>query len=194
MKIISTRHFRPVTAALMLSLALACPAWASGSVEEILQRFVEDYRSDPMLVDATFGIEVGDERFHVTARRTESEPYEVELHEGFPEGGVWYYTLDDKTVLDMIDQRKLNAGTAMMKAFSTDETVSWAPCSRSRSISGTVVSRRPYRSVMNSPDSPMAATGSSFTINRASEAAGSASRRGITSTPTRAAARIPSRA
>lgn len=122
MTLLSVNPTRPVTALLTLSLALASPTWATGSTKEILQRFVEDYRSDPMLVDATFGIEVGDERFHVTARRTESEPYEVELHEGFPESGSWYFTLDDKSVLDMIDQRKINAGTAMMKAFSTDET------------------------------------------------------------------------
>lgn len=122
MKFASMRHLRPVTAALALSLALASPAWASGSAKEILQRFVEDYRSDPMLVETTFGVDVAGERYHVVSKMSESGETAVTLHDGFPEGETWYFTLDDMSVLHRLDGRTLNAGTAMAKAFSTDET------------------------------------------------------------------------
>lgn len=122
MTFLSMRHFRPVTAALTLSLALTSPTWASGSAKEILQRFVEDYRSDPMLVESTFGVDIAGERYHVVARKREGGGGEVKLHEGFPEGETWYFILDDISVLERLDEKALNAGTAMAKAFSTDKT------------------------------------------------------------------------
>lgn len=120
MNISSLRRFRPVIAALVLAASL--PATAEDTAGDILQRFVDDYGSDPMLVQTTFGIDVAGDRYHVVATRTEGGDAEVTLHEGFPESSIWYFTLEDRSVLDRLDQRTLNAGTAMAKAFSTDET------------------------------------------------------------------------
>lgn len=122
MTFLSRLPIRPVMALLTLSMATASPAWAGDSAKQILQRFVDDYRSDPMLIETTFGIDVAGERYHVVARKTGNDDAAVTLHEGFPEDAVWYFTLDDASVLGRLDQRTLNAGTAMAKAFSTDET------------------------------------------------------------------------
>lgn len=122
MKLSLFEHLRPATIAAALSMATASPAWATDSAREILQRFVDDYRSDPMLVEATFGVDIAGDRYHVVSRKTDTGDSEVTLREGFPEGETWYFTLDDMSVLHRLDERSINAGTAMAKAFSTDET------------------------------------------------------------------------
>lgn len=122
MTMLSIPAVRPVIAALTLALASSAPAWATDSARDILQRFVADYRSDPMLVETTFGVDINGERFHVVATKTGDGEAEVSLHEGFPPGETWYFTLDDMDVLHRLDERTLNSGTAMAKAFSTDET------------------------------------------------------------------------
>jgi len=114
-------------AAWMLTAALAWTGAEAASppieaVEDALRRFVEDYRSDPMLREATFGIEVDGKMWHVTARPgADSDSEKVELVAGAPPEPTFYFTMDRAT-LGKLDRGEMNPGTAMAKAFSTDVT------------------------------------------------------------------------
>jgi len=95
---------------------------AAGDTRQILQRYVDDYRGDPMLQDATFGIRIGDsERWYVVATRgTGDAPPSVTLHEGDPDAPTWYFQLEDAELLSKFDRGELAAGTSMAKAFTSD--------------------------------------------------------------------------
>ncbi|MBO6526948.1 hypothetical protein [Erythrobacter sp.] len=87
---------------------------------EILKRFVDDYNSDPMAIDATFGIEVGEHRWRVTSKMIDNER-STSLDEGFGAAEMMYYTLDQET-LHLIDRKVWTGLTAMAAATSADET------------------------------------------------------------------------
>lgn len=89
-------------------------------VESILERFVSDYDQDPMAIDATFGIEVGDNRWRVASRVIEGER-ETTLEDGFGATEMMYYTMDRET-LHLIDRKVWTGLTAMAAATSADET------------------------------------------------------------------------
>lgn len=100
---------------------------------EILARFVEDYRHDHMALDSTFGIKLDDHFWTVSVNRVETPsergrltdhafgPHDVALTEGEPTEPTWYFEIADMDVLRLIDTGEVNAGTAAMQSFGTDE-------------------------------------------------------------------------
>lgn len=135
---------RTTTTALALLLAsAAAPAFAQeeGSLtedefteaNEILSRFVEDYRGDPMALDSTFGIKMDDRFWTVSVERQETAsargrltdhafgPHQVTLTAAAPSEPTWYFEIANLDVLRMIDTGQINAGTAAMQSFASDE-------------------------------------------------------------------------
>ena len=106
------------------------------SPQQILEEYVNAYKKDPMAMDATFGIRIGDQWWHVISTRKEAPylvgkkkqytfheigPHEVSLYEGPPKQPTWYFRFDDRHVLNKIYQKALNTGTA--SANSTGEDI-----------------------------------------------------------------------
>ncbi len=104
--------------------------------EEILQSFVESYKTDVMAMSATFGIAVGDEWWYVKSMRREESykvgkkkqytfhnfgPHEVSLHRGKPEQPAWYFQFANAGVLDKINSKFWTASTAAAKSTSEDK-------------------------------------------------------------------------
>ncbi|MEM6891938.1 MAG: hypothetical protein AAF636_28060 [Pseudomonadota bacterium] len=109
------------------ALLLACTAAAQNVnppekavTEEILKRFTEDYDRDPMAIDATFGIEVGENRWRVDSILSD-EKRVTTLRDGFGDAELMYYTLDRET-LHLIDRKVWTGLTAMAAATSADKT------------------------------------------------------------------------
>lgn len=108
---------------------------AAESVEQMLQAFVDDYRTDPMAMNADFGIKVGDEWWNVSVRRRQEAvpqgrltahrfgPHEVVLRPGPPAQPTWYYELADRSVLERIYRGEINAGTGAMQSFGSDRVM-----------------------------------------------------------------------
>jgi len=105
------------------------------STEEILQSFVESYKTDPMAITATFGIKVGNDWWYVTSERVQEAykagknkqytlhnfgPNKVELHKGMPTTPTWYFSLADRATLDNINQKVWTASTAAAKSTPAD--------------------------------------------------------------------------
>lgn len=104
--------------------------------QEILQSFVESYRTDAMAMTAEFGIAVGDQWWHVVSKRKEEGykvgkkkqytfhhfgPHEVSLYPGKPEKPTWYFQFADETVLDKVNSKFWTASTAAAKSTSEDK-------------------------------------------------------------------------
>lgn len=101
-----------------------------------LERFVESYRTDPMAIDATFGILIGeDEWWHVRAKRAQEGyavgkqnqytfhnfgPHQISLHPGAPKQPTWYYHFADAQTFEKIRSGEWSAGTAAAKSTSAD--------------------------------------------------------------------------
>ena len=121
-----TRSVKAGAAALLMGFAsLAASPASAGEAETqaILERFVEDYHHDVMAKNGTFGVRVDGEWWHVTTTGVEpgGTPESVTLHRGQPEEPTYFFWSDFAT-LDRLDKGTMNAGTAMVKAFSTDVT------------------------------------------------------------------------
>ena len=119
-------NLRTGTAAVLVILAAfgAAPSSAGeAETQAILERFVEDYRNDVMARNGTFGVRVDGEWWHVITAGVEpgGTPGSVTLHRGQPEEPTWFFWSDFET-LERLDEGTMNAGTAMVKAFSTDVT------------------------------------------------------------------------
>ena len=89
-------------------------------IEPILQRFVTDYRSDPLAQNITFGIEIDGMRWHVVSQMTD-KGRSVELKDGFGKEPIFYFTASRET-LNLIDQGVWAGHTAMGAATSRDIT------------------------------------------------------------------------
>lgn len=104
--------------------------------QTILERFAEDYRSDPMAISGTFGIKLGDDWWTVAVARAEEAyhpenaprltyhnlgPHQVTLTRGAPAEPTWYFEIADIGVLRMIANGEVNAGTAAMQSFGSDQ-------------------------------------------------------------------------
>ena len=132
-------HLRASLLALALASSFTTPAPAGDPApghQATLEGFVESYRSDPMAIDATFGIRIGeDDWWHVTSRRAQEAyavgkqgqytfhnygPHEVTLHPGPPEQPTWYYHFADDATFDKIRSGEWTAGTAAAKSTSAD--------------------------------------------------------------------------
>lgn len=112
--------------------AMGLSAQEQAEAAAILADFAEDYRHDPMAIDATFGIKLDDRFWTVEVRRRETAtprgrltdhafgPHEVALSEGEPQTPTWYFEIADIDVLRLIAAGKVNAGTAAMQSFGSD--------------------------------------------------------------------------
>jgi mannose-6-phosphate isomerase-like protein (cupin superfamily) len=101
--------------------------------QTILARFAEDYSRDHMAIDVTFGIKLDDKFWTVAVERKESAsargrltdhafgPHAVKLSNGFPSKPTWYFEIADMNVLRMMASGQINAGTAAMQSFASDE-------------------------------------------------------------------------
>ncbi|MEM0930865.1 MAG: cupin domain-containing protein [Bacteroidota bacterium] len=93
-------------------------------IEEIIQSFVDDYKSDRYAAKARIvGIEVpevdGKWTITVTGKEIESKKWEVLLSRGLPKEPTYIYRAE-ATILKAIHEGELNAMTAQVKAFSSD--------------------------------------------------------------------------
>lgn len=130
----------------LMSVPLA-PAWgqegkeAAGvltdqelsEAQAILADFADDYARDHMAIDVTFGIKLDDRFWTVAVERKEVAtprgrltdhafgPHKVTLSEGEPARPTWYFEIADMNVLRMIASGQVNAGTAAMQSFGSDE-------------------------------------------------------------------------
>lgn len=108
---------------------------AQESTEEILQHFVESYKTDHMAQTILFGIRVGEDWWHVSSKRKQSAyavgkkkqytfhnfgPHDVTLHSGQPDSPTWYFHFASRDVLDNIYTKKWTASTASAKSFGSD--------------------------------------------------------------------------
>ena len=89
------------------------------SVKAILNKFAEDYKSDPSRTAQSFGVEVDGEMWRITTPDAEQAKGETLVEKGSPEKPSFYYVTNLET-LKLIDEGKMNAMTAGVKAFSTD--------------------------------------------------------------------------
>ena len=99
----------------------------------ILAEFAEDYRHDHMAIDSTFGIKLDDRFWTVDVKRSQTAsargrltdhsfgPHQVTLSEGEPDEPTWYFEIADLNVLRLISTGEVNAGTAAMQSFGSDE-------------------------------------------------------------------------
>lgn len=135
---------RTTTIALALLLAsTAAPAIAQdestmteqefAEANSILESLAADYQTDPMALDATFGIKIDDRFWTVSVERHQTAsargrltdhsfgPHRVLLTTGAPAEPTWYFEIANLDVLRMIDTGQINAGTAAMQSFASDE-------------------------------------------------------------------------
>jgi len=136
-----------VTFALALSLPAAAalqeqPAvvqqqeLTTAEVEEaqaIFERLADAYRTDPMAIDGLFGIKLADRLWTVEIARKESAtkrgrltdhqfgPHRVTLTVGKPARPTFIYVIANVDVLRLIATGKVNAGTAAMQSFGSDQ-------------------------------------------------------------------------
>ncbi len=122
----------------MALFLLGCTIVSVGQNKEtgaVLERFAESYKNDPMAITATFGIQVGNEWWHVHATRKQEGykvgkkkkytfhnlgPHEVTFHEGQPEEPTWYFKFASKSTLDKIASKEWSASTASMRSTPSD--------------------------------------------------------------------------
>ena len=101
--------------------------------QAILSEFVEDYSHDHMAIDSTFGIKLDDRFWTVSVKRKETAsargrltdhafgPHNITLSDGLPATPTWYFEIADMNVLRLIASGEVNAGTAAMQSFGSDE-------------------------------------------------------------------------
>ena len=99
----------------------------------ILERLVADYRTDPMAISGQFGIQLADQFWTVTIDRKETSsqrgrlidhafgPHDVTLGSGKPPKPTFVYVIANMDVLRLIAEGKVNAGTAAMQSFGSDQ-------------------------------------------------------------------------
>ena len=99
----------------------------------IFERLVADYRNDPMAISGYFGIKVADHYWSVTIDRKEKAskrgrltdhefgPHDVKLSDGKPTEPTFVYIIANMDVLRLIAEGKVNAGTAAMQSFGSDQ-------------------------------------------------------------------------
>jgi mannose-6-phosphate isomerase-like protein (cupin superfamily) len=107
---------------------------AEHSIAAMLKHFSEDYKTDPMAISANFGVKVGEEWWSVRVERKQEAyaederltfhnagPHQVVVKAGPPEKATWYFDIADKSILDQFYDGTLNAGTASMQSFDSDQ-------------------------------------------------------------------------
>lgn len=105
-----------------IPLCLAAPLALADATDAILRRYVEDYRTDPMLVDARFGIKVGDEWWNVVSRKgAQGQPNDVVLAKGQPAQPTWFFSIAGEQYLQQLDRGEVTFGTLAGKAKQSDK-------------------------------------------------------------------------
>ena len=105
-----------------------------GEINDIIKSFAEDYARDPMATNGTFGIRLDENWWTVTVTRKQESynpnerltfhrfgPHEVNVRNGMPEEPTWYFRVASREVLDLIASGQVNAGTAAMQSFGSDQ-------------------------------------------------------------------------
>ncbi len=99
----------------------------------IIADLAADYRHDHMAIDANFGIKLDDRFWTIEVKRKEVPsargrltdhsfgPHTVTVTEGAPAKPTWYFEIADMKVLRLIASGEVNAGTAAMQSFGSDE-------------------------------------------------------------------------
>lgn len=134
-------------AASIMAIASAPPAQAQqpeetaemSDAEEahaIIEALAEDYRTDPMAIGGSFGIKLGENWWTVAVERAEEAynpetaqhltfhrvgPHRVTLTRGAPAEPTWYFEIASIDVLRLIASGEVNAGTAAMQSFGSDQ-------------------------------------------------------------------------
>jgi mannose-6-phosphate isomerase-like protein (cupin superfamily) len=107
------------SAASALALLLSAPVLADSAAA--LQRFVDDYRGDPMLRDAYFGVQVGEDWWTVDSQRAGAGGApEVTLAAGEPARPTWFFKIESADLLAQLDRGEVTFGTLAVKAQSSD--------------------------------------------------------------------------
>ncbi len=90
-------------------------------IKTILETFAKDYNSDlTFKSDRSFGVEVDKEMWHINATMASDKgPSQVVVAKGQPNAPTFYFVTNLRTLKEL-DQGKMNALTAGVKAFSTD--------------------------------------------------------------------------
>jgi len=99
----------------------------------VLERLAADYRNDPMAISGSFGIKLADRYWSLTIDRKETSsrrgrltdhefgPHDVTLANGKPADPTFVYIIANMDVLRLIADGKVNAGTAAMQSFGSDQ-------------------------------------------------------------------------
>jgi mannose-6-phosphate isomerase-like protein (cupin superfamily) len=113
--------------------AMALTSEEADEAKAILSAFADDYSRDHMAIDVSFGIKLDDRFWSVSVQRKETAtprgrltdhsfgPHKVTLSEGAPSTPTWYFEIADMHVLRLIASGQVNAGTAAMQSFASDE-------------------------------------------------------------------------
>lgn len=105
-----------------LVVVLSCltlSAQTDEQIKTILDRFAQDYQSDPSRTEQVFGVEVDKEMWRIEISGKDKSVKKHRIEKGNPGKPTFYYVTNLET-LRLIDQGKMNAMTAGVKAFSTD--------------------------------------------------------------------------
>ncbi len=133
----TTRQLFMLALACLLFLGSSSGLIAQGNrIQEMLESFVESYKTDPMALNGTFGVTVNDEWWHVTTLRKEEGykvgkkkqytfhnfgPHEVILRKGKPESLTWYFDFANLNVLENVYSGYWSASTAAAKSTAEDK-------------------------------------------------------------------------
>lgn len=105
----------------------------AAEAEAILQAFADDYVHDHMALSGIFAIKLGDRFWTVEVERKETPnargrltdhsfgPHKVLLRQGKPDTPTYVYTIASMDVLRLIGDGKVNAGTAAMQSYGSDQ-------------------------------------------------------------------------
>lgn len=104
---------------LTLFTAVSLSAQTDEQVMSLLQKFASDYEADPSFSEQTFGVEIDKNMWHIMTSRISDSKKKVTVRKGAPDEATFYYVTNFET-LKLIDEGKMNAMTAGVKAFSTD--------------------------------------------------------------------------
>jgi mannose-6-phosphate isomerase-like protein (cupin superfamily) len=104
------------------------------AIEQVIQSFADDYAQDPMATSGTFGVRLDTLWWTISVKRIQESyapnerltfhhlgPHEVTVRNGIPEKPTWYFRIASKEVLDLIASGTVNAGTASMQSFGSDQ-------------------------------------------------------------------------
>lgn len=112
---------RAQVAAAVLLATLVHAVRAAADPAAALERYVDDYRSDPMLVDAYFGVRIGEHWWTVESKRAGANGApDVTLAAGEPARPTWYFRIENEALLGQMDRGEVTFGTLAGKSKSSD--------------------------------------------------------------------------